>query len=39
MRYDGHGKNNGRKGNGEREKNISSVCIQSLWYKIMVKQK
>lgn len=20
MRYDGHGKNNGRKGNGEREK-------------------
>lgn len=35
MRYDGQSKNNG-KGTG---KNISSVCNQSLWHKIMVEQK
>lgn len=38
MRYDGQGKNNG-KGTGNGKKNISSVCNQSLWHKIMVKQK
>lgn len=37
MRYDGQSENNGKgTGNG---KNISSVCNQSLWDKIMVKQK